>query len=1338
MGKKYNLQEGLASIEARRRHQQVTQIPTADVRDRRSAVIAKKRTFLEGKFKFKNSNFTLAEAPEITFMSSEGLTTSERRQHTEEEPPPALEVANPADSNARPRGTARANVVTPRDAIEGNFPGAEFFPGAKFPREVATTGKKEIEGTSGTANIVNNPPTHAETTQNMPSTRTDATRLREESRANVVTPPVQMWSHSRKAGSTTPAASGTLEPTKNRQRESPITSEAPGTVVDETDNSGKRHESARAKVVTPTETLEMSTETAPRDSDEEFRARIAQLAEKESQKKRTTGFSADFEAELAYFERQTPSTTRKRKSMEDMLDDIDDIEGNTDSSSCRGGVTLYAADESDAEPAGKRKKRSDNDANTPDERSEDDDQDSEEDDDEGNESDVRDEGERDKAALVQTEPVAVRPDTPPRGAKGNAGDARTPVESATESSASDEDQDNDDDEDEEHLNDSHFFDDNEGEPSSSPDAKRRRVQSPEWTNDDSSAASADGTQTPEQTDPEYIIWDEYVKLAQLPPPPNRIPPQHVKDFIAAADKCAKTFLQSPTPRHLFDIVRLPKTVFDPFLTRRKTNVIRTALRDYPKVETADPKAPKRKQWRPRLTRTGETRRDRVKRAERLFKEGYMSKALKAVSSTLKPVNITEEVEQKIRALHPSQDLFSEEDDEYDDTPILPDNEDIMKTVKKINIEASGGPSGWNPRHLKVAMRSKAFVDFMTRYAGMMATNTAPGRMMMTMMTSIALKDEQTGKIRPIDMGEVIYKVCAITSMKKNRQNGDLNFYQLGCGTPNGTEPLIYLEKQHFMGDEWEGEELYSVDRPNAYNTKKLKDVRRGLKKRNPRNGPLFEWTYGRPTHIIFRTANGEYKTAVTTCLRQGDPLSMYFFEAGDCDNIEALQEAVGDNGMVWSYVDDIRIFKSKQDEDSSDGDEEPTLMMVQRVLGQENINIQKSRQVTKETFEREGLETFGGFVGTQRQRSEFLRVQVDKVIESIDKIGDLRKQTQMVLMKQCIIPSINYCMRNVDPTGCEHQYRRLQQAITRRVSRLADAPVRLTGRLTRMGWSSMRGHRAKDTDIISLPGRYGGLGMGDQEVQARIAYDACQDKCKYLVDKWMQGTIRSRPPTSQRQRMDTHWRRVSNALLDRLRPQQRLRVAANSTQTAKSWISATPHKAGLTMTDDEVATGLRSRLLQSADRVNATKRKVLDQLILNEFKLADIDAKLVTTTTSHTTTDDPMGMSESVVEPMAISVSTLNVTCIEVPRPPQDTRTQGNLLNYYVKKIHDRARKIQRRKFRRYYEGYTHFPMVVSTTGAVLGATKKWVQDLKKRATLNKTPSAITQIIANNAVKSLC
>ena len=841
--------------------------------------------------------------------------------------------------------------------------------------------------------------------------------------------------------------------------------------------------------------------------------------------------------------------------------------------------------------------------------------------------------------------------------------------------------------------------------------------------------------SPTLTD-EEMVWNRYLDLAELPRPPNRIPRTHVKDFIAAVERCSTTFLRTKSVRALFDILRLPKTVFDPHLTRRRTALIKTALRDYPQVELPDPRDPGR---RPRQPRPPDPNAD-IKRAERLFQDGYLRKALQCLVSKRKPVPITPEIFQRLRELHPQQ-----EPDQglvtYTEKPDKPDTEDIINTMKKVNLEATGGLSGWNYRHVKIALRSPVFVDFLTTYVGMMAEGTAPGRDMMVASAGLALGEQVTEgtitKIRPLSMPEPFFQIGEMTANRKNRQRNDLMATQLGSGTPGGVEPLVWIKNRH-LASEQDGDGLEEIDRKNAFNTMKLENVRKGLAKWNPKNGPLFEWTYRSSSVTLVRAEDGQWIIMRTTCLLQGRKASGFYFQIGDRVKLEELQQRLGETSTVWSYMDDLTILKDNLGAEG-DCDTSPPLLIAHEVLGTDNINAQKSKSITSTQAQRDGYETLGGCIGPPEKRSEFIKKQIDDIQNKIVLIRRLRKQTQLGLLRQCIIPTMNHTMRTTDPTGCEERYQQLKTIIINAVADLAGVPVQLGHRDRRRNYMPRQdGGRVKDTDLISLPMRYGGLGMTDPIAQSKIAWEASQAKSEFLVRKWIMGTIQrgqQRMPSQQKAEMEKYWKKASDQLMDKLYRDRCLRIATNSEKSASAWLTTIPNMKILQLTDNQVAAGLRRRLLKEPDDYNVTISRRMDQETIKAFKEAEFDATLVTTNTNYQHTDGPDTRAPgAVVEPMAISVMKLRVDNINVTT----TNNQEGLLSHYKKEIHAYASRRQDSTFNaRQYTGKTHFPLIISPTGAFLGKTRKYITEMKQRSVLNRLPSPITQIISCIAVRSL-
>ena len=218
--------------------------------------------------------------------------------------------------------------------------------------------------------------------------------------------------------------------------------------------------------------------------------------------------------------------------------------------------------------------------------------------------------------------------------------------------------------------------------------------------------------------------------------------------------------------------------------------------------------------------------------------------------------------------------------------------------------------------------------------------------------------------------------------------------------------------------------------------------------------------------------------------------------------------------------------------------------------------------------------------------------------------------------------------------------------------------------------------------------------------------------------------------------MEEYWVKASDQLMHKLYRDKCIQVACNSERSANAWLSTIPHLPELQLSDTSVAAGLRLRLLKSC-RLDWTQRKVIHQRMVNEFKKADYECKLVTTSTNYTSTDDPTRISDSIVTPMAISVQNLNLALVNTKDVPQPPPNKPKLLQYYRKRLHQKATKLQRIQFKRHYPGHVHFPFVVTTSGALMGKSEKWITELKRRSRLNKTPSPITQLISTSAIQAI-
>ena len=91
--------------------------------------------------------------------------------------------------------------------------------------------------------------------------------------------------------------------------------------------------------------------------------------------------------------------------------------------------------------------------------------------------------------------------------------------------------------------------------------------------------------------------------------------------------------------------------------------------------------------------------------------------------------------------------------------------------------------------LKEAKKDDRVTAFLHAYANGMTAGTAKGRDYMCAARLTALS-KGNGKVRPIAVGELFYRLLATTTLREAQSITDVLPNQLGNGTPGGVEPII--------------------------------------------------------------------------------------------------------------------------------------------------------------------------------------------------------------------------------------------------------------------------------------------------------------------------------------------------------------------------------------------------------------------------------------------------------------------------------------------------------------------------------------------------------------------
>lgn len=98
---------------------------------------------------------------------------------------------------------------------------------------------------------------------------------------------------------------------------------------------------------------------------------------------------------------------------------------------------------------------------------------------------------------------------------------------------------------------------------------------------------------------------------------------------------------------------------------------------------------------------------------------------------------------------------------------------------------------------------------------------------------IALKKDD-GSVRPIAVGELIYRLCAKAIIRSYFHTDFLLLYQLGVKSPGGVEPIVRTAERALEGSlEAEYTHLASLDATNAFNRVDRKVMADAVEKHAP-------------------------------------------------------------------------------------------------------------------------------------------------------------------------------------------------------------------------------------------------------------------------------------------------------------------------------------------------------------------------------------------------------------------------------------------------------------------------------------------------------------------------
>ncbi|XMA10241.1 hypothetical protein WAI453_003032 [Rhynchosporium graminicola] len=290
-------------------------------------------------------------------------------------------------------------------------------------------------------------------------------------------------------------------------------------------------------------------------------------------------------------------------------------------------------------------------------------------------------------------------------------------------------------------------------------------------------------------------------------PEKRLHARQAILFTEAAQRAATAFLKQPREKQLLDFLLLPRVLG---VGLQKNDVAKT-LKAYP---TTLPELPETSTDPPVVSNDSA-----AKRAVKLLEKGFIGRASRALIDPIPLAPDTPETLKTLLSKHP----IGHENPFSNANPALGQNispEAIQKAIRSIDREKACGLSGWTRPLLDIAVNigpTSPVVKALAYLANMIRQGTAPGVDLLCASRLIGLQ-KPDGGVRPIAIGDLIYKVALKAILATSFRPSMLLPNQLGVGSIGGVEPIIYLLDDAITGpNRLKTQQIASLDLVNAYN-----------------------------------------------------------------------------------------------------------------------------------------------------------------------------------------------------------------------------------------------------------------------------------------------------------------------------------------------------------------------------------------------------------------------------------------------------------------------------------------------------------------------------------------
>ena len=444
----------------------------------------------------------------------------------------------------------------------------------------------------------------------------------------------------------------------------------------------------------------------------------------------------------------------------------------------------------------------------------------------------------------------------------------------------------------------------------------------------------------------------------------------------------------------------------------------------------------------------------ARKASNLVRSGLVRKAAQVLHSTTQLADLrTAEAQATMLRLHPRPPSDTALPVLPTEAPpsVLEDDAGIRRLLVQSDNGTSPGPSGWGGNMLSILVQSDICRLGVIALLRDIVNGELPddARQLLLASRLVALTKPNSDGYRPIAVGELFYRLAAIVAVRRVSTEAArlLAPHQYGMGVAAGAEKIIH-SLQHELTDTDKRLAMLQLDITNAFNSCDRARLLRELYGLTDLQ-PLFriaDFAYSQPSALVLSGCDGLMIESAQG-VRQGDPLSALLF----CVYMRhTLQQVSAETGAkVYGFFDDIRLLGTPQQMMAALGRLQQSLPAVSLQLNTAKSHfayfhdsLTPLTSVVLSTLSANDIQLhhdWVGVVGAVVGRDDAaIRAGVHDVLSAAGghdaflrrlQLDEMPIQTAMLLLRQSMVPSMNYFMRCIAPVCIEDEAHDFDQRV---------------------------------------------------------------------------------------------------------------------------------------------------------------------------------------------------------------------------------------------------------------------------------------------------------------------